>query len=81
MIVPAEPSAETSLRFDRTRTEGSTIVAGTDGSLEASRATRFARELAERLGDRLVIVPTHAAAEPPPMCCGASPPASRHAWS
>jgi hypothetical protein len=36
-----------------------------DGSSESSRAARFARELADRLGDRLLIVPTHAAADPP----------------
>jgi nucleotide-binding universal stress UspA family protein len=65
MIVPAKPSADTLGRFDGTRAEGSTIVAGMDGSAESSRATRFARELAERLGDRLVIVPTDAAAAPP----------------
>jgi nucleotide-binding universal stress UspA family protein len=65
MIVPAESSADTPRRFGGTPAEGSTIVAGTDGSTEGSGATRFARELAERLGDRLVIVPTHAAAEPP----------------
>jgi nucleotide-binding universal stress UspA family protein len=45
--------------------EHSTIVAGMDGSAESSTAARFARELAERLGDRLVVVPTDAAAEPP----------------
>jgi nucleotide-binding universal stress UspA family protein len=65
MIVAAESSADTPRRFDGSLDEGSTIVAGTDGSPESSRATRFARELAERLDDRLVIVPTHAADEPP----------------
>ena len=65
MIVPANASADTPRRFDRTAGEGSTIVVGTDGSAESSTVTRFARELSEHLGDRLVIVPTDAAAEPP----------------
>jgi nucleotide-binding universal stress UspA family protein len=65
MIIPAESSAYTPRRFDGTSVEGSTIVAGTDDSAASNRATRFARELAERLSDRLVIVPTHAADEPP----------------
>lgn len=65
MIVPDNQSADTPRRFDDTPPERSTIVAGVDGSAESSEATRLARELAERLGDRLVIVPTHAAAEPP----------------
>jgi nucleotide-binding universal stress UspA family protein len=65
MIVPHIQSAGTARRFDDTPAKRSTIVAGVDGSAESSAATRFARELAERLGDRLVIVPTHAAPEPP----------------
>jgi nucleotide-binding universal stress UspA family protein len=65
MIVPAKPSADTERRFDETGAEDSTIVAGIDGSAESSGATRFARELANRLGGRLVIVPTHTAAAPP----------------
>ena len=65
MIVPANASADTPRRFDRTAGEGSTTVVGTDGSAKSSTATRFARELSEHLGDRLVIVPTDAAAEPP----------------
>jgi nucleotide-binding universal stress UspA family protein len=65
MIVPAKASADTPRRFDRTADEGSTIVVGIDGSAESSTVTRFARELSEHLGDRLVIVPTDAAAEPP----------------
>jgi nucleotide-binding universal stress UspA family protein len=65
MIVPAKPSADAQHRFDGTGAEGSTIVAGVDGSAESSRAIRFARELAGRLGDRLVVVPTDAAAARP----------------
>jgi nucleotide-binding universal stress UspA family protein len=61
MVVPAELPR----RYNGTPSHGSTIIAGTDGSAESSRATRFARELADRLDDRLVIVPTHAAAAPP----------------
>lgn len=41
------------------------IVAGVDGSSHSSVAARFARELADQLGDRLLIVPTDAAADPP----------------
>lgn len=65
MIIPAKPTADTLPRFDGTGAEASTIVAGMDGSAESARATRFARELAKRLGDGLVIVPTHTAAAPP----------------
>jgi nucleotide-binding universal stress UspA family protein len=65
MIVPAKVSADAPRRFDRTAGEGSTIVVGTDGSAESSPVTRFARELSGHLGDRLVIVPTGAAAELP----------------
>ena len=78
MIVPDNQSADTRRRFDETPPERSTIVAGVDGSAESSEATRLARELAERLGDRLVIVPTHAAAEPPaPSPAPAEPRAPR----
>ena len=45
--------------------ERSTIVAGLDGSREAPLAAAFARELAKGLGDRLLIVHTHAAGAPP----------------
>jgi nucleotide-binding universal stress UspA family protein len=65
MIVAENQSADTPRRFAQAPRERPVIVAGVDGSAESSAATRFARELAERLGDRLVIVPTHAAAEPP----------------
>lgn len=65
MIVPDNQSADIPRRFDDTPPERSTIVVGVDGSAESSAATRLARELAERLGARLVIVPTHAAADPP----------------
>ena len=42
-----------------------TIIAGVDGSEQSSVAARFAGQLADRLGDRLVVVRPHAAADPP----------------
>ena len=42
-----------------------TIVAGVDGSEQSSVAAHFARELAEHLGDRLLVVRPNAAVEPP----------------
>jgi nucleotide-binding universal stress UspA family protein len=42
-----------------------TIVAGIDGSERSSVAAHFARELADQLGDRLLVVRPNAAAEPP----------------
>ena len=42
-----------------------TIVAGVDGSEQSSVAAHFARELAERLGDRLLVVRPNAMVEPP----------------
>ena len=65
VIVPDDPSAITPLRLDDTTPERSTIVAGVDGSAESTEVTRLAKELADRLAIRLVMVPTHAATEPP----------------
>ena len=65
MIVPANPSADNPRRPDETARERSTIVAALDGSAESALATRFAKGLADRLGDRLVIVPTAASAAYP----------------
>ena len=45
--------------------ERSTIVAGLDDSPESPVAAAFARELAQGLDDRLLIVRTHAAGAPP----------------
>ena len=42
-----------------------TIIAGVDGSEQSSVAGHFARELAGRLGDRLLVVRPNAAVEPP----------------
>jgi nucleotide-binding universal stress UspA family protein len=42
-----------------------TIIVGVDGSEQSSVAAHFARELADRLGDRLLVVRPNAAAEPP----------------
>ena len=42
-----------------------TIIAGVDGSKESTVAVYFAGQLAERLGDRLLIVRPNAAADPP----------------
>jgi nucleotide-binding universal stress UspA family protein len=42
-----------------------TIIAGVDGSEQSSVAAHFARELADQLGDRLLVVRPNAAAEPP----------------
>ena len=42
-----------------------TIIAGVDGSKESTVAVYFAGQLAERLGDRLLVVRPNAAAEPP----------------
>jgi nucleotide-binding universal stress UspA family protein len=61
MIVPA---GEARRLRDGPR-ERSTIIVGMDRAAASSDATRFARELARRLDDRLAIVQTHSAAEPP----------------
>lgn len=42
-----------------------TIIAGVDGSKESTVAVYFAGQLAERLGDRLLVVRPNAAADPP----------------
>ena len=42
-----------------------TIIAGVDGSEESTVAVHFAGQLAERLGDRLLVVRPNAAADPP----------------
>jgi len=42
-----------------------TIVAGVDCSEQSRVAAHFARELADRLGDRLLVVRPHAVADPP----------------
>ena len=42
-----------------------TIIAGVDGSEESIVAVHFAGQLAERLGDRLLVVRPNAAADPP----------------
>jgi nucleotide-binding universal stress UspA family protein len=44
-----------------------TIIAGVDGSEQSSVAAHFARELADHLGDRLLVVRPNAAAEPPAL--------------
>ena len=57
--------------MDATQTNGdapdgrATIIAGVDGSKESTVAAHFARELAARVGDRLVVVRPNPAAEPP----------------
>ena len=67
MIVPDAASAGAPSRIDGTLREFSAIVAAVDNSSESSKAARFARELADRSGDELLIVPIHAAADPPAL--------------
>jgi nucleotide-binding universal stress UspA family protein len=65
MIVTETASGGTPGRFDETPRERSAIVAALDSSSQSWKVARFARELADRIGDRLLIVPTHAVADPP----------------
>jgi nucleotide-binding universal stress UspA family protein len=65
MIVPDGAPVEGPRPIDDAPTGRATIIAGVDGSEQSSVAAHFARELAERLGDRLVVVRPNAAAEPP----------------
>jgi nucleotide-binding universal stress UspA family protein len=65
MIVPDRASVGSPAPPPDSRRERSTIIAGVDGSDHSSAAAGFARKLADSLGDRLVIVPSHAIAEPP----------------
>jgi nucleotide-binding universal stress UspA family protein len=65
MIVPDAVSSGSSSGIDGTRRELSTIVAAVDNSSSSGRAARFARELADRLGGEVRIVPIDAAADPP----------------
>jgi nucleotide-binding universal stress UspA family protein len=67
MIVPETASKGTQGRSGKALGERSAIVAAMDDSSESSKVSRFARELADRSGDRLLIVPTHAAADPPAL--------------
>lgn len=55
MIIPDNASTTDAGRLADAQHEGSTIIAAVDGSKEASDTVRFARDLADRLGDRLVI--------------------------
>jgi nucleotide-binding universal stress UspA family protein len=65
MIVPARAPVDSPARRPDSQHERSAIVAGVDGSDLSTAAAGFARKLADSLGDRLVIVPSHAIAEPP----------------
>lgn len=67
MIVPDQSTGGPPSRIDRTRLKRSAIVAAVDDSSESRKASRFARELADRLGAELLIVPTNAAADPPAL--------------
>jgi nucleotide-binding universal stress UspA family protein len=65
MIVPDTARAGHPRRLPDGLRERSTIILAVDRATETSDATRFARELAKCLDDRLAIVHTHSAAEPP----------------
>jgi nucleotide-binding universal stress UspA family protein len=65
MIVPDTARAGDPRRLPDGPRERSTIILAVDRATESSDATRFARELAKCLDDRLAIVHTHSAAEPP----------------
>jgi nucleotide-binding universal stress UspA family protein len=65
MIVPARASVGSPAPAADSPGERSTIIAGVDGSDHSSAAAGFARKLADSLGDRLVIVPSHATPVPP----------------
>ena len=65
MIVPDTAPAGDPRRLPDWVRERSTIIAGVYRPAESSDVTRFARELARCLDDRLAIVQTHSAAEPP----------------
>jgi nucleotide-binding universal stress UspA family protein len=65
MIVTETASGGTPGRFDEAPGECSAIVAALDSSSQSCKVARFARELADRIGERLLIVPTHAVADPP----------------
>jgi nucleotide-binding universal stress UspA family protein len=67
MIVPETASGGTRGGSGKALRERSAIVAAVDDSSESSKVARFARELADGTGDRLLIVPTHAAADPPAL--------------
>lgn len=62
MIVPDTARAGDPRRLPDGPREGSTIILAVDRATESSDATRFARELAKCLDDRLAIVHTHSAA-------------------
>ena len=73
MIVPDDAPVDGSRPTDDVPDGRATIVAGLDGSEQSTVAAHFARELAERLGDRLLVVRPNAAVEPPAHTLQRSP--------
>jgi nucleotide-binding universal stress UspA family protein len=65
MIAPDDAPVDSSRPTGDAPEGRAPIVAGVDGSEQSSVAAHFARELAERLGDRLLVVRPNAAVEPP----------------
>jgi nucleotide-binding universal stress UspA family protein len=65
MIVPDDAPLDAPQPSGDARDGRATLIAGVDGSEQSSVAAHFARELAERLGDRLLVVRPNAAVEPP----------------
>jgi nucleotide-binding universal stress UspA family protein len=65
VVVPDGAPGVSPARLGHAPSERSTIVAAIDGSEESSAAAGFASELADRLGERLLVVHPNAAADPP----------------
>jgi nucleotide-binding universal stress UspA family protein len=65
MIVPDDAPVDRPQPDGDAPVRRATIIAGVDGSKESTVAARFAGELAERLGDRLLIVRPNAVNHPP----------------
>jgi nucleotide-binding universal stress UspA family protein len=65
MIVPDDAPVDTPQPNGDAPDGRATIIAGVDGSEESIVAVHFAGQLAERLGDRLLVVRPNAAADPP----------------
>ena len=65
MIVPDDAPVDDPQPNGDAPDRHATIIAGVDGSKESTVAAHFAGQLAERLGDRLLIVRPNAVADPP----------------
>jgi nucleotide-binding universal stress UspA family protein len=71
VMIVGRASSSQGTRFDQAPRHRPAIVAALDGFSEPSDAPAFGRELAGRLDGRLLIVPTHAAADPPALTLSA----------